>query len=437
MDDTVLFLSAYNSTQYKATNWFLRKLRNVVPHKKKQMQSLLEKHHLSFVATDEIIASVDGKMEVKAQYDYVHQATTFSFKPKDSAEKENDASDSLKDSGFYINLRHAQSVLVDERYFKIKFTFWIEPFLVWINGQMYQIDAGAFMMNSVLFVVFEVINYKTGEPLTKDEVEGKAGNYNLLSVEKYQFFNEEKPVEAGIKISEIIYENISEFFWELTNKSYRSQESSFVHDTLVFSNNIESIADYFCKLISTKAPVEPIKDISTVEIYKYYPQAGCSVICDFDYNNFNTVLYPAIILEALKLYIHVFQNSNLEHETDLRRSVRNDIYLQNLFCSPNLPIETHNLLNYIKESEPYKKHAEALHLKISYLTAQNELKKSRNSTILNVLLYIISLLSAIGTLDVIEEHFGVPFKYSFIIVVALFILGLFWGIIEYRNHRKL
>ena len=142
---------------------------------------------------------------------------------------------------------------------------------------------------------------------------------------------------------------------------------------------------------------------------------------------FNPILYSAIILESLKLYIHIFQNSNLENETDLRRSVRNDIYLQNLFCSPNLPIETHNLLNYIKESEPYKKHAEALHLKISYLTAQNELKKSRNSAILNVLLYIISLLSAIGTLDVIEAHFGVPFKYSFIIVVTLFILGLFLG----------
>lgn len=343
MDDTVLFLSAYNSTQYKATNWFLRKLRNVIPHKKKQMQSLLEKHHLSFVATDETITSVDGKMEVTAQYDYVHQATTFSFKSKDSAEKENNASDSLKDSGFYINLRHAQSILVDERYFKIEFTFWLEPFLVWINGQMYQIDAGAFMMNSVLFIVFEVINYKTGKPLAKDDVGAKAENYNLLSVEKYQFFDEEKPVEAGMKISEIIYENISEFIWELTNKCYRSQEYFFVHDTLVFSNNIENISDYFCKLIDTKAPAEPIKDISTVEIYQYYPQAGCSVVSDFDCDNFQPILYSAIILESLKLYIHIFQNSNLENETDLRRSVRNDIYLQNLFCSPNLPIETHNL----------------------------------------------------------------------------------------------
>ena len=432
MGDTVLFLSAYDSIQYETSNWFLRKLRDVVPDKKKQMRFLLEKYHLNFVAADKIIVSVDGKMEVNAQYDYVHQETTFSFKPKDSAE--NNASDFLQDSGFYINLRHAQSVLVDERYFKIEYTFWLSPFLVWINGQMYQVDAGAFMMNSVLFVVFEVINYKTGKPLSKDEVGGKAGNYNLLSVEKYQFFGEEKPIEAEIKIPEIIYENISEFFWELTNKSYRSKEYSFVHDTLVFSNNIENIADYFCKLMGTKTPVEPIKDISTVEIYKYYPQAGCSVISDFDSDNFFTVLYPTLLLESLKLYIHCFQNTNLEHETELHRSVQNDIYLQNLFCSPNLPIETHNLLNYIKESELYKKHAEALHLKISYLTAQNELKKSRTSTILNVLLYIISLFSAIGNLDVIENHFGVPFKYSFSIVVAFFILGLFWGIFEYRNH---
>lgn len=405
--------------------------------KNNKIQSLLEKHHLSFMAIDDIIAFVDGKMKVKTQYDYIYQKTTFSFKSKDSANNENETSDSFKDCGFYTNLRHTQCVLIDEQYFKIKFTFWLDPFLVWINDHIYQVDAGAFIMNSVLFVVFEIINYKTGKPLTKNDVGTKARNYNLLPVEKYQFFDEEQPVNAGIKISEIIYENISDFIWELTNKRYRSQEYSFVHDTLVFSNNIKDIKDYFCKLIGTKSSVEPIKDISKVEIYKYYPQSGCGVISNFDCNNFNIVLYPAIILESLKLYIHVFQNSNLENETDVHRTVRNNIYLQNLFCSPNLPIQTHNLLNYIKKREPYKKHAESLHLKISYLTAQNELKKRRNSTTLNILLYIISLLSSIGTLDVIEEHFDVPFKYSFIIVVVLFLLGLICGIIEYRNHKSL
>lgn len=405
--------------------------------KKNKIQSLLEKHHLSFMAIDDIIAFVDGKMKVKTQYDYIYQKTTFSFKSKDSANNENETSDSFKDCGFYTNLRHTQCVLIDEQYFKIKFTFWLDPFLVWINDHIYQVDAGAFIMNSVLFVVFEIINYKTGKPLTKNDVGTKARNYNLLPVEKYQFFDEEQPVNEEIKISEIIYENISDFIWELTNKRYRSQEYSFVHDTLVFSNNIKDIKDYFCKLIGTKSSVEPIKDISTVEIYKYYPQSGCGVISNFDCNNFNIVLYPAIILESLKPYINVFQNSNLENETDVHRTVRNNIYLQNLFCSPNLPIQTHNLLNYIKKREPYKKHAKALHLKISYLTAQNELKKRRNSTTLNILLYIISLLSSIGTLDVIEEHFDVPFKYSFIIVVVLFLLGLIWGIIEYRNHKSL
>ena len=49
------------------------------------------------------------------------------------------------------------------------------------------------------------------------------------------------------------------------------------------------------KLIDTKAPAEPIKDISTVEIYQYYPQAGCSVVSDFDCDNFQPILYSAII----------------------------------------------------------------------------------------------------------------------------------------------
>lgn len=142
-------------------------------------------------------------------------------------------------------------------------------------------------------------------------------------------------------------------------------------------------------------------------------------------------------MEALKLYIHVFLISNLENENDIHKLVRNDIYLQNLFCSPSLPIETHNLLNYVKESESYKKHSDALRLKISYFSVQNDLRKNRNSTILNILLYIISLLGAIGTLDIIEAHLGVPFKYSFIAVIVLFALGLIWWIIEYRNNRRL
>lgn len=436
MDDTVLFISAYKSIHHKVGNRFWKKLHNLVSRKKKQMQSLLGKYHLSFLATDGIIVYGDEKIEINTEFDHVYQKTTFSFKSKDSSDNENHKSESLKNSGFYIKLKHAQSVLADERYFQVGLTFWMDPFLVWINGQMYQIDSGAFIMNSVLFIVFEVIDYKANTLLTKDDISARVGNYNLMSVEKYQFFDEEEPVESGRNISEIIYKKILDFIRELTNEYNYSQEYSYVYDTLVFSNNIENIEEYFCKLIGTKTAVDPIKDISTVETYKYYPQSGCSVISNFDHNNFNMVLYPVIILESIKLYIHLFQNYNLENETELYQSIGKDIYLQNLFCSPNLPIETYNLLNYVKESELYKQHAEAIRLKISYLTAQNELKRSRNSTILNVLIYIISLISAIGTLDVIEKHFAVPFKCSFVIVIMLFLCVMIWGITEYRNYRR-
>lgn len=129
MDDTVLFISAYDSTHYKALNWVLKKIRQTFPlTKKMNVQALLKKYHLSFVATDEVITSVDGKANVETRYDDVHQGTTFSFSSKDG--NDSDTIPFLKHSGFYLNLRHAQSVLLDARYFKINFTFWLSPFLV-------------------------------------------------------------------------------------------------------------------------------------------------------------------------------------------------------------------------------------------------------------------------------------------------------------------
>lgn len=436
MDDAVLFISAYKSVHSKAPTWPLRNLRQVfLSSNKENIHSLLKRHHLSYIAAGGFLTSVDEKVKTETHYDYIHQKTTFSFEPQ-NPDKSNYDMSSLEGSAFYINLLHAQSVLLDDQYFKIQFIVWLAPFLVWINDRMYQIDSGAFMMNHVWFIIFEIIDYKTGETLTKDDVGAKVKNYNLLPVEKYQFFDEQQPTDTNWKISKIIYNTISDFTWELTNKCFRSEGYSFVHDIVVFSNRIENIPDYFCKLIGVKTPVSLIKDISTVETYEYYPQDGCSVISHFDPNEFHAVLYPAIILETLKLYIHIFQISNLEGENNIHKLIRNDIYLQNLFCAPNLPIETLNMLNDIRGSESYKKSSDALRLKTSYLTVQNDLKKSRNSTILNILLYIISLLGAIGTLDVLETHLGIPFKYSFIAVILLFMLGLIWWVVEYWNNSN-
>lgn len=436
MDDTVLFISAYNTTSYKKTNCLFRKLRCILPNNRKvRLQSLLDKYHLSFIATDDSFVSSTEKMDVEIQYNDLHQTTKFSFHAKEVPD--DNAAPNIEGAGFYFNIRHAQSILLDDRYFKIDFTYGLEPFLVWIDSKQYQIDSFAFMMNNVLLIVFEIIDYKTGQTLSKDEVGIKSKDFNLMPVEKYQFFDDSQPENTNLKISELINNRIWDFSWELMNKCYKQEQYMYVHDTLVFSNSIESVSAYLCKLTGVKEPVAEIKDISTVGIYEYYPQQGCSLICNFDCEQFNNALYSAVILEAVKLYIYSFQIANLEDESVFHRIIKNDIYLQNLFCSPSLPIETHNLLNFIKESEFYKKNTEAIKLKISYMTEQNNLKRNRNSTILNILLYIISLLGAISTLDVIEKHFGIPFEWSFIAVIILFVLGMIWWILEYRNNRSL
>ena len=101
MSDTVVFLSAYDTTNYKTLNWILRKLHLVFPaSSKKNIQTILNKNHLSYVATDEIIITADGKAKVDAHYDYICQGSKFTFEPKDTINRDGDTMTIIKDSGF-------------------------------------------------------------------------------------------------------------------------------------------------------------------------------------------------------------------------------------------------------------------------------------------------------------------------------------------------
>ncbi len=66
---------------------------------------------------------------------------------------------------------------------------------------------------------------------------------------------------------------------------------------------------------------------------------------------------------------------NVDITTDMNKVVRNDLYLENLFFAPQIPIETHNLLRYIYKTNSFCHHKEATKLKIAYMTAEKNLKK--------------------------------------------------------------
>lgn len=312
----------------------------------------------------------------------------------------------------------------------------MESFLVHVGEHLFQIDPVIFSMNRVLIITFEVIDFETGLPLIRDDVFGKIGNYNLLTISGYQYFGEENETPYSGKISEVIYENISDFFFEMVGKKFRAEEYSFIHNTLVLSNEIDNVTKYFCNLIGTRELPSPLENISTTRNYEYYPQDGSSVIQKYDPDDIDIALYNGVMLESIKMYVYLFQIINVDITEDMNKLMRNDLYLENLFFAPQIPIETHNLLSYIYKTNSFCHHKEAVKLKITYMTAENESKKNRNAVLLNVLLYIVSLLGAIGTLETLENRLCIPFQYSFWAVISVFtILGVIWLVSEYKRNK--
>lgn len=423
--DTVLFISAYKAADIKK-HWQLRL-------RKPNLQCLLSRYHLQYIATDVNAVSESDKWKICTNYDDVRQCTAFHFESQGKTGKSQ--KEETNQLGFYLNLKHAFSLLADSAYFHLEYTFWLKPFWVWIDNVQYQVDAGAFVMNSILIVVFELINFKSQKPLNKDDVGAKIKNYNLLLVDQYQFFQDEKISKAATRIPDLIQRNINGFFWELTGKRYKTDSYGYIHDIAVCSNNIDSIRDYICRLIGVKQPVSTITDISTVDTYEYYPQDGVSVTTGYKVENIKMIIYSVMVLEAIKLYIYLFQVENLEYEGNLRRLVQNHLYLQNLFCSPYVPIQTSNLLKYVRESESYRMHEEGMQIKITYMKEKNEQEKNKNAMILNVLLYFASFLGAIATLEPLETHLGLPFCVGLGIVVLIFSFGLMWLGKAYLTHK--
>jgi hypothetical protein len=429
MSDTVIFMSAYETTKYSKSKQLFKK--------SKKLTDLLEKHHIPYIMFHDKLLSPKGALTLNMEYDYVTQKTKFSYSPVNKKHNIEDYDNYINSTGRCIKLLHTQSVLSDPSYFKIDYFINLQSFIVYIDDDAFQIDPMAFSMNGVLIIIFEMINLETAVPLKKEDVFGKIGNYNLRHIKGYSNFGETFTTLSNHTIPELIYNNINAFLAEMIGNKFVSDEYSFVHNTLVLSNEIDDIEKYFCDLIGIKRLSTPLENISTTDNYQYYLQDGASVVTKFRPENIDIALYNAIMLESMKLYIYLFQIINAEITIDMNKVMRNDLYLENLFFAPRVPIETNNLLSYIYKTKSFQHRKEAVKLKLAYMTVENETKKNRNAVLLNILLYVVSLLSAISALETLENKLNIPFKYSFIVVVLIFgLFGAIWGIIEYRRNKR-
>lgn len=191
MSDTIIFMSAYETTRYSKSKLRIKK--------RQQLDTLLEKHHLTYILLGDKLISPKGALTLSKEYDYVQQNTSFSFQPVKEKHDIEEFEEIIESTRFCVKLLHAQSILADSSYFNIDYLICMESFLVYIGEHLFQIDPVIFSLNSVLIVTFEVIDFETGTPLKKDDIFGKIGNYNLLTVNKYQYFGEESTTPANKK----------------------------------------------------------------------------------------------------------------------------------------------------------------------------------------------------------------------------------------------
>ena len=332
---------------------------------------------------------------------------------------------------------HANSVLADKQFFDIKQFFSFKSFLVYIDNEVYQIDPIVFIIEDTFIVAYEVINFTTGKPLKRSDVCGKKSNFNLKKIRGYQHFQELFSTISTSTIPELIYDTIKNFFEDIVSKRYIADDHSYVHNTLVISGDIRNIDQYICKLISTRELPSPLENISSTDNYQYYVQDGSSVVTKFNKDNYDTALYNALTLESIKLYIYLFQIINTVIIADINKVAQNELYLENLFVAPSVPIETCNFLSWIYKSRSFVLRKEASRLKLVYMNAENESKRNRNSVFLNILLYIISLLGTISTLETLETKLSVPFNISFYVVITIFaVVGLIWASSEYKRNKR-
>lgn len=429
MKDTVIFLSAYQTTSYS------KKRHLFTP--KENLLSLLKKHRMAYMMHKNKIISPDGTVLLDADYDDVSQTTTVSFNPVGKSNDLSNYDELINNTGACIKLLHSHSVLADSAYFQIEQVWGLQSFVAYIDDDAFQIDPLAFTFNGTLIIAFEMIDLSTGEPLNKDDTSLKMRNWNLRKIKGYKYWGEDSVTNSTHTIPELIYINICDFISEMTGKRFTPNDYWYVHDTLILSNRIKSIEKYFCKLLGLNSLPTQLENISTTANYEYYFQDGASVVTKYDPDGIDITLYNAIIFESTKLYIYLFQIISAEKTKDLNAVMRNDLYLENLFFAPKVPVETFNLLRCIYQSQTYQHRKEAIKLKITYLTTENDVRKNRNALLLNVLLYIASFLGSISTLDALDSRLNIPFKISIVVVIIFFgLLGLIWGIIENHHNKR-
>ena len=415
--DCVVFMTTYSVNKLKKKHMFHRKSAN----------KLLEKHHIESVLTDSVLLTKNGGFKCNVQYDSLKQTTDFHFNDLSENCGTTSRETELSQIGWALCLRHSLELLLDTTLFEIDYYITLEKFFVKVNSRLLQVDPLAFVLNDVVFVCFELIDFDTDTPLSKSEIYGKSNNYNILPIQEIRYFNEETFAVDKRTIPHIIFDNIVQAYTDMTKGKVEVVNVSWSHNILIM---IEDSADITDVILETKGSTHldiNVKNLNDNEMYEYYSTDDFGLITSIKVDDTLLALFSGIMLESLKMFCQIKQIVSFEVIHNFDETVNSKMMIDGLSFMLEVPIITRNAIDNIKEMYMYKNFNEAIDFKIKYLNYKQDKRKNSNALWLNVLLYIFALFGGVESIYILCEEFNWPVGYILSMFVLVFIgLGIGW-----------
>lgn len=425
--DTIVFMTAYN------INKLTKKLPSL--RKKSGFEQLLKKHHISSFASDNTVVTSKGKVKYTITHDPITQSSKCNFNIESKDKCLDDFQDDLKGISWLLLLKHSAEKLFDKSLYEASFCFNMKQFLVTINSQLFQVDPLAFFLNGTAFVSYELIHFDSGIPLKSTEIHNIKSNYNTFPVENIRYFEEDSIFSSENRnISQIILNNVFSFLNELTNFKYAIDSFSYLHNTLIITNSQNDIKDYVQTVAGAILPDLSLANLSSTQDYSYYSFDSLGVITPLKSKDTSQIIFDGLLLESLKMYLLLHLIIDFEITETLDTTLDRKMHIERLLYPASVPIITHNLIDNVKNTSSYKKYSAAIDFKINYLKMVQDRRLNTNNRLLNILLYILTFMGSVGTLQILEEKFNLSFSIGLIVAVILFVgFGLFWLINETRK----
>lgn len=125
----------------------------------------------------------------------------------------------------------------------------------------------------------------------------------IKPIEGIKYFDEPEFKDDNRKISDVIFESVYGFLTKSSNNKWEVGNYSFVHNTLVVSNEIENVAEYFQAVLGGKINDFDVKNLSSTDAFKFYSTEYLGLVTELaDDGDKHRILNDCIILEAFKTF---------------------------------------------------------------------------------------------------------------------------------------